>query len=448
MALVGTTAGLGNIWRFPYLAGEHGGAAFVAVYILSMVLVGLPLMVAELFLGRRGRRGPVSSLRQTALEQGASPLWGLVGIVGLLAGCFLLAAYSVVGGWSMAYVFRAASGAFQGLDSVSVARLFRSLVSDPERLLAWHTLFLGATILIVARGLRFGLEQAVRWFVPVLVVCLLGLVWRAQATIGLSETARFMLSPDWSALQPGAVLAAMGHAFFSLTLGVGAIAAFGRYSEPRVPLVRTAALVVTLDMAVAVLAGLALFPFVFAADLSAASGPGLIFQTLPLAFGEVSGGRYVGVVFFGMLTLAAWSSAIALLEAPVAWLVERFHVDRGLAASIVGVTVWVLGLVAILSFNLLAHVRVLRGWPGMREGTLFDVMTYVATNLALPMVGLALAVFVGWRVSAHTLELDLGSHYSYRVWLITLRYITPVAMLAVALHATGLLGRLVDGMPL
>jgi len=448
MALVGTTAGLGNIWRFPYLAGEHGGAAFVVVYLLSMLLVGLPLMVAELFIGRRGRRGPVSSLRQTALEQGASPAWGLVGMAGLLAGCFLLAAYSVVGGWSMAYVFRAASGVFDGLDSVSVARLFRSLVSDPERLLAWHTLFLGATMLIVARGLRFGLEQAVRWFVPVLVVCLLGLVGRAYATIGLSDAARFMLSPDWTALQPGAVLAAMGHAFFSLTLGVGAIAAFGRYSDPRVPLVRTAALVVTLDTAVAVLAGLALFPFVFAADLSPASGPGLIFQTLPLAFSDISGGRYIGVVFFGMLTLAAWSSAIALLEAPVAWLIERFHFDRGLAASSVGIIVWLVGLVAILSFNLLAHIRVLEAWPGMRDGTLFDAMTYLATNLVLPMVGLALALFVGWRVSPHTLELDLGSRYSYRIWLSLIRYLTPVVMLAVAIHATGLVGRLVDGMPL
>lgn len=444
LGLVGTTAGLGNIWRFPYLAGEHGGAAFVAVYALSMLAVGLPLLVAELFLGRRGRRSPAASFRQAALEQGVSPAWGIVGVVGLVAGCVLLAAYSVVGGWSMAYVFRSASGSFEGLDSVSVARLFRSLISDPERLLAWHTLFLGATMLIVARGLRFGLEQAVRWFVPVLVICLVGLVWRAHATMGLGEAARFLFSPDWGALGAGGALAALGHAFFSLTLGAGAISAFGRYGAGRVPLVQTALLVVVLDTVIAVLAGLAIFPFVFAADLSAASGPGLLFQTVPLALDDVSGGRYIGVVFFGMLTLAAWSSAIALLEAPVTALIERFHFDRDQAVSVVGVIVWLVGLVAILSFNLLAHVRVLSDWPGMRDGTLFDAMTYLATNVALPLVGLATAVFVGWRVSRHTLQLDLRGLYSYRVWLVLIRYITPVAMLLVGLHATGLIARLVD----
>jgi NSS family neurotransmitter:Na+ symporter len=444
LALVGITVGLGNIWRFPYLAGEHGGGAFVIVYMLCMGIVGWPLMVAELFLGRRGRRSPVAGIQRTALEQGCTPLWGVVPAVGLLAGCLLLAAYSVVGGWSMAYVFRSASGAFEGLDSVSVARLFRSLVSDPERLLGWHTLFLGATILIVGRGLRFGLEQAVRWFVPVLMICLAGLVFRAHVSVGLGETTRFLLHPSWDALEPGSVLVALGHAFFSLTLGVGAIAAFGRFADARIPLVRTSLIVVVLHIGLAILAGFATFPFVFAADLSPASGPGLIFQTLPLAFSEISGGRYVGVVFFGMLTLAAWSSAIALLEAPVSWLSERVHVDRGLATSIVGIIVWLVGLLGIFSFNLLAHVRVMAGWPGMQDGNIFDAITYVATNLMLPLVGLLLALFFGWRVSAHTLRLDLGSYYGYRGWLFLIRFATPLAMLAIGLHAIGLTERLAD----
>lgn len=444
LALVGITVGLGNIWRFPYLAGEHGGGAFVAVYVLCMLVVGWPLMVAELFLGRRGRRSPVAGMKLTALEQGSTPVWGIVPVVGLGAGCLLLAAYSVVGGWSMAYVFRSASGAFEGLDTVSVARLFRSLVSDPERLLAWHTLFLGATILIVGRGLRFGLEQAVRWFVPVLVICLVGLMVRAHVSVGLGETSRFLLYPDWASLEPGSVLVAMGHAFFSLTLGVGAIAAFGRFADTRIPLMRTSLMVVALHTVIAILAGFATFPYVFAADLSPASGPGLIFQTLPLAFSEITGGRYVGVVFFGMLTLAAWSSAIALLEAPVSWLSERVHVDRGLATSIVGIVVWLVGLLGILSFNLLAHVRVLADWPGMRGASIFDAMTYIATNLMLPLVGLPMAVFFGWRVAAHTLRLDLGSHYGYRGWLFLIRFVTPLAMLAVGLHASGLTERLAD----
>jgi len=444
MALLGTTVGFGNIWRFPYLAGEQGGAAFLSVYLASMGLIGLPLMVVELFLGRRGRRGPVTSIRETALEQGRHPMWGMLGIVGLLAGCMLLAAYSVVGGWSMAYVFRAASGAFAELDSVSVARLFRALISDPERLIAWHTLFLGATILIVSRGLRFGLEPAVRWFLPVLVGCLLLMLVRGHATVGLGEAANFMFALNWQALDHGVVLTAMGHAFFSLTLGVGAITAFGRYAAPSVHLARVATLVVLLDVAVSMLAGMAMFPFVFAADLSPASGPGLLFQTFPLALSDLPGGRYIGVVFFAMLTLAAWSSAIALLEAPVAWLVERFHMERGLAASVVGILVWLLGLVVILSFNLLAHIQVFPGWPGARGKTLFEGMTYLATNLMLPSVGLGIALFVGWLVSAHTLRLDLGGNYSYRIGLILIRFVTPAAMLIVGLHASGILTQLAD----
>lgn len=439
MALAGTTIGLGNVWRFPYLAGEYGGGAFLVAYVGCLIAVGMPLMIAELMLGREGRASPVRSYAAVARGEGATGAWAVIAVGGSVAAIMLLAAYSVVGGWSLAYVFRAAGGSLEGLDAVDAARVFRDLTSDPERLLAWHTLFIAVTMLIVGRGLRQGLEAAIAWFMPLLLGLLLVLVFTASAQPGFGQALRFLTAPDLSRLGTGGLLAALGHAFFSLTLGVGAVAAFGRYAERRLPLMPVTLAVIVLDTVVALLAGLATLPFLFSLDLAPSAGTGLVFQTLPLAFGELVGGRYLATLFFAALVLAAWTSAIAMMEPMVAWLAERVRVDRALATSMTGLLVWIVGVFALLSFNRLAHVSWLPSLPGMVGNSLFELMNHVAINLMLPVLGLATAVFVGWRVSATTQRHGVGGRIGFRLWRVLIRFVTPLAMLVIMAQATGLL---------
>ena len=444
VALTGSAVGLGNIWKFPYLVGDNGGGAFVLVYLLCTAFIGLPLMAAEIVIGRRARRSPVIAMRTLALEEGRSPVWGLVGWLAMTAACIILAAYSVVGGWAMAYVFRAASGAFAGIDAYQAAQLFRGLTGDPERLLAWHTLFIAVTVMVVGRGVRHGLEEAVRWFMPMLTVLLLLLVGYSWQFGAFDQAVDFLFEPNFEALTGSAVLAAMGHAFFTLSLGMGAIMAYGAYAGDRVPILRSALAVVLADVAIALLAGLATFPLVFSNDLAVSSGPGLVFETLPLAFGAMDQGAVFGTLFFAMLMFAAWTSSISLLEPAVAYLVERWRVERPLATSYLGVGVWTLGLVSVFSFNIWSHVHPLEGWPMFEGSTLFDLMNFVSTNVMLPLVGLFVAVFAGWRMARGTTRLEMGDTLSYRLWFRVIRYVTPVAVLTVLLNSSGVLAWLLE----
>lgn len=437
VALVGSAVGLGNVWKFPYLAGENGGGAFVLVYLLCTAFIGLPLMAAEILIGRRARRSPIVAMRNLALEEGRSSLWAGVGWLATVAAVLILAAYSVVGGWAMAYVFRAASGAFVGVDAYQASQLFRHLTGDPERLLAWHTLFVAVTVMVVARGVRYGLEEAVRWFMPLLIGLMLLLVWYAWRYGAFAQAVDFLFRPDFSALGAGAVLAALGHAFFTLSLGMGAVMAYAAYAGERVPVLQVSLMVVLADVAVALLAGLATFPLVFSNGLAPSSGPGLVFETLPLAFGAMADGEVYGTLFFAMLMFAAWTSSISLLEPAVAYLVERWRVERPLAASYLGITVWTLGLIPVFSFNIWSHVRPLEHWPLFQGRTLFDLMNFVSTNLMLPVVGLAVAIFAGWRLAGDTSRLEMGRTLGYRLWLVVIRFITPVAVLIVLLNSTG-----------
>ncbi|MCO6442118.1 MAG: sodium-dependent transporter [Nitrococcus mobilis] len=438
LAVIGSAMGLGNIWRFPYLVGQYGGSAFVLVYLACVVAVGLPLMVAELMLGRRSRCTPIYGLLRIAREEGLSGGWSVIGWLGSVTGMLALSAYSIVGGWSMAYVFRSAAGAFHELDAVAAARLFQELTDDPERLLAWHTLFMAMTILVVGRGVRYGLEEAVRWFVPVLLTILGILVFYAHGQPSFDRAVDFLLRADFARLDATALLAALGHAFFSLSLGLGALVIYGAYAPERVSLLAVAPVVVLTDALVGLLAGLALVPVVFQAGLSVVPGPGLIFQTLPLAFGTIPGGQLMATLFFTMLVLAIWISAISMLEPAVTYVMKRWRVERSLAASLVGVLVWSLGVLSLLSFNLWSHLQPLGSWSPLGRGTFFDVLNFFVTGLLLPLTGLLTALFVGWRMSADSSRIELGGGWGYRLWLVLIRFTTPVAVVLLFLHAMGL----------
>ncbi|ANB01140.1 sodium-dependent transporter [Ectothiorhodospira sp. BSL-9] len=445
LAATGSAVGLGNIWRFPYIAGENGGGAFVLIYLACILAIGLPIMMAEISLGRRGRQSPINTMATLSREEGLSRMWGMVGWVGVAAGFMILSFYSVVAGWSLSYVFRAAGGAFSGLDAAGVEALFNGLVSDPERLLAWHTLFMIMNVLVVARGVRSGLEQAVKFLMPALFVLLLVMVGYAYSLGHFAEGLRFLFKPDFSQVTGDTILLAMGQSFFTLSLGMGAIMIYGSYLSSRASIARTSAAVVSADTAVALLAGMAIFPIVFASGLAADAGPGLIFMTLPLAFAEMPFGLFFGTLFFVLLVMAAWTSSISLMEPAVAWLSENRDIDRPVAAVIVGAIAWLLGIGTVLSFNLWSagfgfHVS----WGGeviYIGGTVFDILEYLTMNILLPLGGLLIALFVGWRMTRRSVEdeLGIGSRLIFGAWYYVLRFAAPIGILLVFLKAINII---------
>jgi len=384
LAATGSAVGLGNIWKFPYIAGENGGGAFVLVYLLCIAVIGIPIMMAEVLVGRRGRQSPINTMRTLAAEAGASKYWRLLGWAGVLAGFLILSYYSVIAGWAMSYVFRTGSGLFTGLTADGVQSIFNNLISDPERLLAWHTLFMVMTMIIVARGVRSGLEKAVKLLMPILFVILFVLVGYALNSGAFDEGVKFLFQPDFGAITANGVLIAMGHAFFTLSLGMGAIMVYGSYLPGDASIAKTSIAVSLMDTTVALLAGLAIFPIVFANGLEPGAGPGLIFQTLPIAFGHMQYGAFFGMLFFILLVFAAWSSSISLIEPAVAWLVENKGMTRVYASIVAGFATWAMGLLTVLSFNLWSDVKLLSMIEVFEDYTLFDLLDYLTANIMLP----------------------------------------------------------------
>jgi NSS family neurotransmitter:Na+ symporter len=433
-ATTGSAVGLGNIWRFPYMTGESGGGAFVLIYLVCVATIGVPVMMAEIMLGRRGRQSPINTMRTLAEEEGRSPFWQYLGWLGMVAGFLILSFYSVVAGWTLAYVFRTGSGMFTGATAQGTESIFNALVADPERLLAWHTIFMAMSVLVVSRGVRSGLEKAVRFLMPALFFLLVAMVGYSMNTGGFAQAIDYLFTPDFGKIDRTVVLSAMGQAFFSLSLGMGAIMIYGSYLSHTASIARTTAIVAFMDTLVAVLAGLAIFPLVFAFGLEPQGGPGLIFVTLPIAFGQMPGGAIVGALFFILLLFAAWTSAISLLEPMVAWLVENRGINRVKAAVYAGIGVWLLGIGSLFSLNIWSQYTLF-------GKTFFDLLDFLTANIMLPLGGLLIAVFAVWVMSRETStsELALGDGPAYRLWRFLVRYITPVAITLVFLNVTGLL---------
>ncbi len=440
LAATGSAVGLGNIWKFPYIAGENGGGAFVLVYLACIAVIGIPIMMAEVMLGRRGRQSPINTMRSLAKEAGAHPGWRWLGWAGVLAGFLILSYYSVIAGWALAYVFRAAAGTFTGATAEGIASIFEQLTGDPERLLAWHTLFMVMTMIVVARGVRGGLEQAVRFLVPALFVLLIMLDGYALASGAFDQGLKFLFNPDFSKINANGVLIAMGHAFFTLSLGMGAIMVYGSYLPERTSIARTSITIAFLDTLVALLAGMAIFPIVFVNGLEPGAGPGLIFQTLPIAFGHMPGGALFGTLFFLLLVFAAWTSAISLIEPAVAWLVENKGMTRIYASVYAGIVTWAFGLLTVFSFNSWADFKPLFFISVFENYTVFDLLDYLTANIMLPLGGLFIALFSVWVMKRNdsVQELDMGDGAGYVLWYLLVRYVTPVAVLVVFLNVTGI----------
>lgn len=425
LAATGSAVGLGNIWRFSYMVGDSGGAAFVLIYLACVALVGLPILVAEWLIGRRGQENPINSMVDLARRNGRLPAWALVGASGVLAAFLILSFYSVIGGWSLSYTLGSVTGAFTGQDADGVGEIFNGLLGNPVALTLWHTAFMALVIWIVARGVTKGLEGAVRTLMPALVVLMLVLVGYGMTTGHFGEALAFMFSPDWGAVTGEVVLAAMGQAFFTLSLGMGIMMAYGSYLGEDVNLIGTARTVIILDTTIALLAGLAIFPIVFANGLSPGEGPGLIFVTLPLAFGNMTGGMILGLMFFLLLTFAALTSAISLLEPVVELMEERTPLSRVAATLVGGVAVWALGIAALMSFNVWSELSI----AGLN---IFDFLDTLTSKFLLPLTGLGAILFVAWRLDRDSVAAELNlSGGQATLWHLVSRFVAPVGVILV-----------------
>lgn len=435
LAATGSAVGLGNIWKFPYIAGENGGGAFVLVYLFCVLVMGIPLMMAEIMLGRRSKENPIHTMEILTAEAGADKNWHYLGWMGVAAGFLILSYYSVIAGWASAYVVKSFFGSFSGANPSEVKAIFTDFVASPLQLIFWHTLFMVATMLIVARGIHKGLEKSVGILMPSLIALMIVLVGYAMTTDGYFKGLDFLFKPDFSKLTADSVLAAMGQAFFSLSLGMGAIMVYGAYLPKDVSIAKASMIIAGGDTAVALLAGIAIFPIVFTNGLQPNSGPGLVFETLPIAFGNMFGGWLFGVLFFLALVFAALSSSISLVEPAVAWLIENKGFSRQKACVWSGAVAWLLGLVTVFSFNIWKNVKLF-------ERTFFELTDYLTANLMLPIGGFCIAVFAGWIMKQEhsKAELDLpGEHLNFIVWKFLVSYVAPAAVFLIFLNVVGVL---------
>lgn len=430
LAATGSAVGLGNIWRFPYLASDNGGGAFVLVYLGCIFFVGLPVLIAEILIGRHGRRSPITALAQITRETGAPRAWAGIGWIGIVAGVLILSFYSVVGGWTLRYAWLYLSQLFGGPAILDPAASFGAMLADPAALALWHALFMAVTVGVVALGVEKGLERAVRFLMPALFLTLLLLVGYGATTGHLGQAASFLFRPDWSKVDSGVLVAAMGQAFFTLSLGMCAMMTYGAYLPAKVSIPRTVAIVAVCDTTVALLAGLAIFPIVISFGISPeGGGPGLIFTSLPLAFEAMPGGIVYGLAFFALLFVAAWTSSISLLEPATAYMVERGRSRRSAALMMAGLC-WALGLVTVFSFNIWSHVRML-------DRDLMGLIELVANDIMLPLGGLLIALFAGWVLKDSILREQLAGvpAWGFTVWRWLLRVLCPLLVLAVLLNA-------------
>jgi len=431
LATVGFSVGLGNIWRFPYLTGENGGSAFLIVYLIFAFAIGLPLLISELSIGRRGRRSASGSIRAVAAEAGLSSRWGAVGGLAVICVFIILSYYSVITGWTLDYLLRAATGSFTGIDATGSAEMFAGLMGNPLRLLLWNTVVHVLVYLIVRRGVQGGVERAAKVLMPALFVALVVMVIYGAIEGDMAAAGEFLLQPDFSKITIGTVMIAIGQAFFSIGIAMGALITFGGYLPKDYSIPGSASVVIIADTTVAVLAGFAIFPLVFAFGLPPGSGSGLIFQTLPLAFGQMSGGVIFGSVFFVLLIAAALSSCIGCAEAVVSWVDEHWGIKREKGIILTVAAAWLVGILTILSLGDWSDVYPLDFIPAFAQRTIFDSLDFLAANILLLLGGFLTAVFFGWLVPKQLKldEINIRDGLLFAFWRFMIRFVVPPVLL-------------------
>jgi len=429
LATTGSAIGLGNIWKLPYMIGVNGGSAFVLIYILSILCVGIPLLMTEIMLGRRVQKNPIDAMKSLAKESSRSNNWKYVGGMGMLTGVMILCFYSVIGGWVLSYISIAVQEGFTGITTEQSSANFGNLLASPLTLLFWHTLFMIITMGVVSRGVTSGLERANNFLIPALFIILFILLGYSMSVGDMQTSFDFMFKPDFSKISPITALAALGHAFFSLSIGMGSVMVYGSYLKKDVSISRTSIYIAIADTLLGLLVGLAIYALVFANHLDPSEGPGLIFQTLPIAFGQMPWGNFFGILFFILVAFAASTSAISLVEPTIAWIVENTRINRQQACLGLGLFIWSIGISVLLSFNIWQDVTIIFGLG------IFDTLDKLTSTIMLPLGGLLMAIFAGYFMKKrHSKdELDLTAK-TYNLWRMANNIIAPIAICSVFLY--------------
>ena len=446
LAATGSAVGLGNLWRFPTEAGTNGGGAFVLLYVLCVALIALPLLLAESLIGRHGQRSTIGSAVHLARQSGASPAWSLLAVVGLIANTAILTFYCVVAGWVIYFVGTSAAdligaagageplrGAYGGQSVEQIRQMMPTLFANPVLLVGLQLAFVVVTVWIVARGVKGGIEMAATWLMPAFFFLLIGITIYAAIIGDFAAALTFLFTPDFGrALEPGVLSSALGQAFFSLSLGGGAMIAYGAYASRETNLSQTSGMIAFADTGVAIIAGLAIFPIVFFVGMEPNAGPTLMFQTLPAAFNAMPGGALVGLLFFVLALFAALTSSVSLLEISVSWVTEKFGLSRGKSAIGIGVLVFLIGLLSALSFNVLADHRPIPFIPGFENATWFDAIDGVTGRLLLPLSGLITAIFIGWIADKKLVDAETGLQgRGLAAWRFLIAWLCPLAVFAI-----------------
>lgn len=440
-ATLGSAVGLGNIWKFPYLAGENGGGAFVLIYFISVLLIGIPVMVSEFYIGRKTRSNAVSAF--TVLK--ASPLWKIIGYMGVVASLFIVFFYSSVAGWVYSYVFKAIKGDFSNLATLSidhateiVKNQFSATVEGSFSPILWQGIVLLVVSLILIAGVKNGIEKITKTLMPVLFVLLIVCSVRALTLIGAKEGLRFLFKVDFSKIDSKVILSALGLAFFKLSLGMGTMITYGSYFTDDNNLIHTSAKVALSDTLVSILAGIAIFPVVFTFGLAPDSGPGLLFSTIPLVFSKIPFGNILLIAFFILTSIAATTAMISMVEVPVAFMSEVWNVKRKYSVMMLAGIIFIVGILTVHPTSIFGNVI-------MFGKNFFNLFDFVSSNILLPMGGLLIAIFVGYFAGKENISEELSNRHTLNnsktidIYYFILRYVSPLLLLIVFLNSIGII---------
>ena len=429
-AAAGSAVGLGNIWRFPYVAGESGGGAFVLIYLGFIFFIGVPVMLSEFTIGRRAKLNTFGAFKKLA----PGKPWYIIGIMGLVAAFFILAFYSTIAGWTLEYIVKAVSNGFKNQDTTLIFESFKTSTFKP---LLWQFIFMGLTAWIVFSGVKNGIERYTKILMPLLFFLIIVMCIRAITLPGAFAGIEFLFKPDFSKITWSVVLEALGQAAFSLSIGMGALITYGSYINNDNNLPKTAIEVSIADTVIAILAGVMIFPAVFALGMDPQAGPGLVFQVLPELFMKMPGGYFFSIIFFILLAVAALTSTVSLLEVVVAYASEELNMSRTKATIIGSLAIWLVGIIATLSFSNLSDFKIF-------DLTIFDVLDYVSANILLPIGALAIVIFLGWYLGKKVIADELSNNGNLKmkflgVFVFIIKFIAPIAIALVFFNSIGLL---------
>lgn len=434
LAAVGSAVGVANIWRFSYVVGENGGGAFVFIYLAAVLLLATPILIAELLIGRRGHASPPLAILKVAKEAGKSTRWKYMGLVGVFVSIVVFSIYSIIGGWTLAYSMKAATGYFAGQDAATIQSFFGSLTSDVLVIFSWSSLFLLITVWISSNGIKGGIEKAVKILMPLLFLMMICLVIYSAIYGEFMRALIYLFTPDFSNVTGSTVIQAFGQAFFSLGVGVTNAMAYGAYISKKTSIPQSSLIIAGADTTIAILAGLIIFPIIFAFNIEPTEGTGLAFIALPIAFSGMSGGFLFGAVFFLLLFFAALTSAISMMEPAVSWIRDKTGWNRKKSAYFSGFLSWILSILSVLSFGILSGYYPLDFISVFEEKTFFEVFDYMVSSVMMPLGGIFIAVFAGWTLNKSITKDEFSIAHGvvgYKVWRFLLRYFVPVLLLIV-----------------